>query len=144
MRLESVRGQSNRRYRQKKLSHDAYRVGWICPLEVEQIAAMEMLDEEHQPLPQSNGDTNIYNLGSINGHSVVIAGLPRAGNNPAATVVTQMRMTFPNLKYGLLVGTGLRWHCACICQAKRRKLRGDIMASFQRWNSIKTKLCSLN
>lgn len=90
----------------KKLSHDAYRVGWICPLEVEQIAAMEMLDEEHQPLPQSRGDTNIYNLGSINGHNVVIAGLPRTGNNPAATVVTQMRMTFPSLKYGLLVGIG--------------------------------------
>ncbi|KAJ5553617.1 Disease resistance protein [Penicillium frequentans] len=67
---------------------------------------MEMLDEEHQSLPQSSGDTNIYNLGSINGHNVVIAGLPRAGNNPAATVVTQMRMTFPNLKYGLLVGIG--------------------------------------
>ncbi|KAK9853410.1 hypothetical protein MYU51_006489 [Penicillium brevicompactum] len=90
----------------KCLSRDAYRVGWICPLEVEQIAAMEMLDEEHQPLPQPSGDTNIYNLGSINNHNVVIAGLPRAGNCSAATVVTQMRMTFPNLKYGLLVGIG--------------------------------------
>ncbi|CAI7658082.1 unnamed protein product [Penicillium palitans] len=90
----------------KCLSRDAYRVGWICPLEVEQIAAMEMLDEEHQPLPQPSGDTNVYNLGSINNHNVVIAGLPRAGNCSAATVVTQMRMTFPNLKYGLLVGIG--------------------------------------
>ncbi|KAJ5519835.1 Disease resistance protein [Penicillium fimorum] len=88
------------------LSRDSYRVGWICPLEVEQIAAMEMLDEEHQPLPQPSGDTNVYNLGSINNHNVVIAGLPRAGNCSAATVVTQMRMTFPNLKYALLVGIG--------------------------------------
>jgi nucleoside phosphorylase len=83
-----------------------FQVGWICPLEVEQIAAMEMLDEEHETLPQLNGDTNIYSLGSINKHNVVIAGLPRAGNCPAATVVTQMRMTFPNLKYGLLMGVG--------------------------------------
>ncbi|KAJ5947785.1 Disease resistance protein [Penicillium verhagenii] len=90
----------------KCLNRDSYRVGWICPLEVEQIAAMEMLDEEHQPLPQPSGDTNVYNLGSINNHNVVIAGLPRAGNCSAATVVTQMRMTFPNLKYGLLVGIG--------------------------------------
>ncbi|KUM64737.1 hypothetical protein ACN42_g2345 [Penicillium freii] len=67
---------------------------------------MEMLDEEHNPLPQPSGDTNVYNLGSINGHNVVIAGLPRAGNCSAATVMTQMRMTFPNLKYGLLVGIG--------------------------------------
>lgn len=88
------------------LSRDSYRVGWICPLEVEQIAAMEMLDEEHPPLPQPSGDTNVYNLGSINNHNVVIAGLPRSGNCSAATVVTQMRMTFPNLKYGLLVGIG--------------------------------------
>lgn len=90
----------------KCLSRDSYRVGWICPLEVEQIAAMEMLDEEHQPLPQPSGDTNVYNLGSINNHHVVIAGLPRAGNCSAATVVTQMRMTFPNLKYALLIGIG--------------------------------------
>jgi nucleoside phosphorylase len=89
-----------------RLSHDAYRVGWICPLEVEQIAAMEMLDEEHERLPQPRGDTNTYNLGSINGHNIVIAGLPRAGNCYAATVITQMRMTFPSLQYCLLVGIG--------------------------------------
>lgn len=90
----------------KKLSHDDYTVGWICPLEVEQIAALEMLDDEHQSLPQLRSDTNIYNLGSINNHNVVIAGLPKAGNCLAATVITQMKMTFPNLKYGLLVGIG--------------------------------------
>ncbi|KGO71455.1 Tetratricopeptide-like helical [Penicillium italicum] len=67
---------------------------------------MDMLDEEHERLPQSRGDTNIYSLGSINGHNIVIAGLPRAGNCFAATVITQMRMTFPSLRYGLLVGIG--------------------------------------
>jgi nucleoside phosphorylase len=90
----------------KRLSQEDYTVGWICPLEVEQIAAMEMLDEEHERLPQSPTDHNVYNLGSIGGHNVVIAGLHQPGNNPAATVVTQMRMTFPNLRFGLLVGIG--------------------------------------
>ncbi|KAJ6073234.1 hypothetical protein N7467_011319 [Penicillium canescens] len=90
----------------KCLSRDSYRVAWICPLEVEQIAAMEMLDEHHSALPQPSEDSNIYNLGSINNHNVVIVGLPQAGNCPAATVVTQMRRTFRNLKYGLLVGIG--------------------------------------
>jgi nucleoside phosphorylase len=75
-------------------------------LEVEQIAAMEMLDERHSRLPQPSEDSNVYNLGSINNHNVVIVGLPQAGNCPAATVVTQMRRTFKNLKYGLLVGIG--------------------------------------
>ncbi|KAE8423398.1 nucleoside phosphorylase domain-containing protein [Aspergillus pseudocaelatus] len=81
---------------QRRLSHNAYRL----------IAAMEILDEEHQPLPQLSGDTNIYNLGIINNHNVVIAGLPKPGNCSAATVVTQMRMTFPRLQYVLLVGIG--------------------------------------
>lgn len=90
----------------RKLTLESYLVGWICPLEVEQTAAMEMLDEEHESLPTSSRDNNVYHLGSINGHNVVIAGLPQACNNSAATVITQMRMTFPNLQYGLLVGIG--------------------------------------
>jgi nucleoside phosphorylase len=90
----------------RRLNHDAYRVGWICPLEVEQIAAMAMLDEGHEALPQKPADHNVYKLGSINNHNVVVAGLPQTGNCSAATVVTQMRMTFPNLRYGLLVGIG--------------------------------------
>ena len=89
-----------------KLAHDNYTVGWICPLEVEQTAAFEMLDEEHERLPQFPTDHNVYNLGSIAGHNVVIAGLHQPGNSPAATVVTQMRMTFPKLRFGLLVGIG--------------------------------------
>lgn len=90
----------------RRLDHEAYRIAWICPLEVEQIAAVEMLDEEHHGLPQKPADHNVYQLGSINNHNVVIAGLPSAGNCPAATVIAQMRMTFPNLRYGLLVGIG--------------------------------------
>ncbi|KAM0479440.1 hypothetical protein ACHAPX_004652 [Trichoderma viride] len=90
----------------KRLTSDSYRVGWICPSELEQIAALEMLDEEHMPIEQPITDHNVYKLGSINGHNVVIAGLHQIGNCPATTVVTQMRMTFKNLKYGLLVGIG--------------------------------------
>lgn len=90
----------------RRLNHNSYTVGWISPLEVEQIASIEMLDEEHEALPQNTTDHNVYKLGSVNGHNIVIAGLPQAGNCSAATVVTQMRMTFPNLRYGLLVGIG--------------------------------------
>jgi nucleoside phosphorylase len=90
----------------KRLTSDSYRVGWICPSELEQIAALEMLDEEHLPIEQPFTDHNVYKLGSINGHNIVVVGLHRIGNCPAATVVTQMRMTFKNLRYGLLVGIG--------------------------------------
>jgi nucleoside phosphorylase len=90
----------------RKLRHVDYTVGWICPLEVEQIAALEMLDDEHECLPQRPTDHNVYTLGSIGGHNIVIAGLHLPGNSPAATVVTQMRTTFPQLRFGLLVGIG--------------------------------------
>ncbi|PKY07006.1 purine and uridine phosphorylase, partial [Aspergillus campestris IBT 28561] len=91
---------------QRGFTHEDYTVGWICPLEVELIAALEMLDEEHEGLPQPPSDHNVYNLGSIAGKNVVIAGLWKPGNNAAATVVTQMRMTFPHVRFGLLVGIG--------------------------------------
>ncbi|THZ15300.1 hypothetical protein D6C90_10104 [Aureobasidium pullulans] len=90
----------------KKLKREDYTVAWICPLEVEQIAALEMLEEEHHRLPQPANDHNVYNLGSINGHNVVVAGLHTTGNCSAATVVAQMRGTFPQLRFGLLVGIG--------------------------------------
>ncbi|KAK0262089.1 hypothetical protein LTS09_003513 [Friedmanniomyces endolithicus] len=86
--------------------HDDYTVAWICPLEVEQIAATAMLDEQHPRLSQPANDHNAYALGSIYGHNVVIAGLPLAGNTSAATVVAQMRNTFQQLRFGLLVGIG--------------------------------------
>ena len=51
------------------------------------MAAMEMLDEEHDGLPKKPADHNVYKLGSINNHNIVIAGLPTPGNCPAAAVV---------------------------------------------------------
>lgn len=92
--------------RYTKLTHDDYTVAWICPLKVEQVAAIAMLDTKHQRLPQPSSDHNAYNLGSIDGHNVVIAGLHTTGNNPAAVVVTQMRNTFRQLRFGVLVGIG--------------------------------------
>jgi nucleoside phosphorylase len=90
----------------RRLIHEDYTVGWICSSEVEQVAALEMLDEEHERLTQSLVDHNVYTLGSIGGHNVVISGLHAPGNNPAATAVTQMRNTFQRLRFGLLVGIG--------------------------------------
>ncbi|KAL5339858.1 ankyrin repeat protein [Aspergillus crustosus] len=86
--------------------HTDYTLGWVCPLELELIAALEMMDEEHEKLSQPPKDHNVYHLGSIAGHNIVIAGLWQAGISGAATVVAQMRMTFPNIQSGVLVGIG--------------------------------------
>lgn len=88
-------------------SKHSYKWAWICPLEVEHIAAVEMLDDHHtMSFFQQSSDHNVYALGSINGHNIVIASLHSPGNSLAATVVAQMRATFPNLAGGVLVGIG--------------------------------------
>ncbi|KAB8261348.1 nucleoside phosphorylase domain-containing protein [Aspergillus pseudonomiae] len=89
-------------------SRSEYTVGRICALPKEQTAAMAMLDKKHLDLPQPSNDHNIYTLGSIGKHNIVIACLPkgRYGTNSAATVATQMVRTFPSIKIGLLVGIG--------------------------------------
>jgi nucleoside phosphorylase/tetratricopeptide (TPR) repeat protein len=71
-------------------------------------AARVMLDRTHGPLPKPPTDPNAYELGELNGHYIVIAGLPNGiyGKVSAATVVSHMCSTFPQLQYGLMVGIG--------------------------------------
>ncbi|KAF7167251.1 hypothetical protein CNMCM5623_000613 [Aspergillus felis] len=89
-------------------SHYDYTVAWISALPLEMAAARQMFDQFHDRLPQPLTDTNTYTLGSICGHNVVLACLPSGvyGTTSAATVVAQMRSTFPKIQYGLLVGIG--------------------------------------
>ncbi|KAJ5623222.1 hypothetical protein N7490_011827 [Penicillium lividum] len=67
-----------------------------------------MLDEVHEAPPTRTDDENIYVLGSIQRHNVVIACLPdgRYGNNNAAIVVTNMKRTFPSIRACFMVGIG--------------------------------------
>ncbi|KAJ4355061.1 hypothetical protein N0V95_003279 [Ascochyta clinopodiicola] len=94
----------------RKLRRDEYTIGWVCALPIELAAAQEMLDEEHHDLERdpADNDENLYALGSIGRHNVAIVCLPagRIGNNPAATVATQMRATFKAIRFGLMVGIG--------------------------------------
>ncbi|CEJ61808.1 Putative TPR repeat protein [Penicillium brasilianum] len=92
----------------RRLSLHDYTVGWVCALSDELTAAQQMLDEEHQDLPPNNNDSNIYTLGSIGAHNVVLACLPagQTGTNSAAAVAMQMKSTFPAIRFGLMVGIG--------------------------------------
>ncbi|KAJ0413277.1 hypothetical protein BJY00DRAFT_306433 [Aspergillus carlsbadensis] len=91
-----------------RLTHDAYRVGWISALPLEMAAAIAMLDASHAPLPQPKGDHNTYHLGEIGDHNIVIACLPTGiyGLTSAAVVAQQMLSTFPSIDIGLMVGIG--------------------------------------
>lgn len=93
---------------QLQYTYEDYTIGWVCALPNEQAAALFMLDERHEDLPNPSNDQNAYTLGNIGKHKVVIAGLPkgRYGNSSSATVATRMISTFPNIRVGLMVGIG--------------------------------------
>ncbi|KAL3468698.1 purine and uridine phosphorylase [Aspergillus californicus] len=88
---------------------DQYTVGWICALETEYVAARAFLDKKHsRPETLSPNDNNHYTLGEIGGHQVVIAVLPDGeyGTSSAAGVARDMVHSFPNIRFGLMVGIG--------------------------------------
>jgi nucleoside phosphorylase len=91
-------------------THSDYTVGWISALPLELAASMAMLDgDPHPQLPsRSYSDQNIYTLGNIGGHNVVMACLPagRTGIGYAAIVAEQMKSSFNSIRFGLMVGIG--------------------------------------
>jgi nucleoside phosphorylase len=93
---------------QRRLRIQDYTVGWVCALPIELAAATKMLDEEHQGLPQDSNDTNLYTLGRISEHNVVLACLPagKIGISSAAAVAIQMKAKFVSIRFGLMVGIG--------------------------------------
>ena len=86
-----------------------YTVGWICAIVTEYVAAQAFLDKEHdRPEKLPSGDNNNYTLGEIGGHNVVVATLPDGeyGISSAAIVARDMLHSFPNIRFGLMVGIG--------------------------------------
>ncbi|KAF2785658.1 purine and uridine phosphorylase [Melanomma pulvis-pyrius CBS 109.77] len=94
----------------RQLRREEYTVGWVCALPVELAAAKAMLDRKHDNVScdVSDNDENVYCMGSVAGHNVVIVCLPagQIGNNPAAAVAQQMRAAFKGIRFGLMVGIG--------------------------------------
>ncbi|RAK91400.1 hypothetical protein BO79DRAFT_104963, partial [Aspergillus costaricaensis CBS 115574] len=90
------------------LRHEDFTVAWICALPVEMAAAEALLDERLPDLPAQPHDNNTYTFGVCHGHRVVIASLPSGvyGTNSAAVIATEVRIRFPYLRFGLMVGVG--------------------------------------
>jgi hypothetical protein len=71
-------------------------------------AAKAMLEEVNHPLHQPKSGHNVYTLGAVSGHNLVVTCLPSGvyGTISASTVVSHMVSTFPNIQFGLMVGIG--------------------------------------
>jgi nucleoside phosphorylase len=88
-------------------AYEEYTVAVVCAIELEMSAVRYMLDVEHRSLPIKEGDFNIYILGVLQGHNVVLACLPgNQGKGSAAIVATNMARTFSYIKWQFLVGIG--------------------------------------
>jgi nucleoside phosphorylase len=91
-----------------QLSPKNYTVAWIAPLKIELQAALAMLDGYHDGnFPVRPGDDYVYHAGHMCGYNIIIATLPvgqEYGTGAAAALASQVKNTFPNLRFGLLVG----------------------------------------
>ena len=94
----------------RQFTHSDYTVAWICALpKTELVVAGAMLDEEHPVLPAADPqDTNVYLLGRIGSHNVVIVCLPaeKTGKVSAAIVAKDLLRSFKAVRFGLMVGVG--------------------------------------
>ena len=79
----------------------------MCP-PIELAAAQEMLDEEDECPSQCSSDSDLYTLGRIADHNVVLACLPagQMGPQSAAAVAARMTSKFTSIRFGLMVGIG--------------------------------------
>ena len=91
-----------------KLNPEQYTVAWIAPLEIEARAALHMLDKRHPGrFPMDRGDDYVFIAGEMCHHNIIIATLPAGqeyGTGSAAALASQVKKSFPNLWFGLLVG----------------------------------------
>lgn len=85
-----------------------YKVGIVCALHIKLMAVRASFDETYEKVAIAGEDPNYYALGSIEGHNVVAVCLPHGvyGTNAAADVTSNMKRSFPGLKFCLLVGIG--------------------------------------
>ncbi|KAH0562762.1 hypothetical protein GP486_002591 [Trichoglossum hirsutum] len=91
-----------------ELNPNDYTAVWFAPLEIEALAALHMLDEEHQGrFPARRNDRYVFRAGKMCGHSIVIASFPPGevyGTTSASILASHVEERFPNLRFGLLVG----------------------------------------
>jgi nucleoside phosphorylase len=92
----------------RRLTNEAYTMGWICASLLDLAAAKAMMEERHLALRQHPADKNEYTLGRVGEYNIVVVCLPaeQAGAIAAAVAATRMMYSFGKIKFVFMVGTG--------------------------------------
>ncbi|BCS19483.1 uncharacterized protein APUU_12311A [Aspergillus puulaauensis] len=90
-------------------SRDEFETAIICALALEFDAVEALFDEAYDGFGASSygkqpGDPNWYRTGRIGPHNVVLTCLPGMGKARAASVASNLQVSFPGVSLGLLVG----------------------------------------
>ncbi|KAJ0414759.1 hypothetical protein BJY00DRAFT_318510 [Aspergillus carlsbadensis] len=87
-----------------------YHIAWICSTTADETAALSLLDKTHGSPREDREPTDAcsYTTGRMAGHRVVIVCMHADRPQPfsADNIVHNMRYTFPNLRFAMLVGVG--------------------------------------
>lgn len=78
------------------------------------------------------GDDTLYRTGRIGGHYVVAAVCPRIGTHPAATLLANMRRSFPDIQHVLVVGIAGAVPCYGV-DSREQIVLGDVVVSIPQW-----------
>ena len=101
-------------------------VAWICPLAVEGQAALLMLDEFYDEIPQrKHGQSLQYIMGRMCDQDIVIVRFPEGevGIGVSGSVIGEMTQYLPSLELVFLVGLG----AGLPSESKKRDIRlGDV------------------
>ncbi|KAM3497874.1 hypothetical protein MY10362_008786 [Beauveria mimosiformis] len=84
-----------------------YTLAWIAPVDIEARAALALFDKIHEGhFGVARGHDHVYHAGEIAGYNTILATLTPGsyGIGSAAALVSQVKLLFPNLWLGLVVG----------------------------------------
>ncbi|OAR01720.1 hypothetical protein LLEC1_03251 [Akanthomyces lecanii] len=92
---------------QQLLNPALYTLAWIAPLDIEARAALALFDRIHEGhFAVARGHDHVFHAGEIAGYNTILATLTPGsyGTGSAAALASQVKILFPNLWLGLLVG----------------------------------------
>ena len=89
-------------------SRNDFTIAIICALPLEADAVEALFDEHYDRLGKHygkrEGDANAYINGRIGKHDVVLCYMPGMGKGSAATVASNLQVSYPGIKLALVVG----------------------------------------